>query len=105
MPGIWMHCSNPLGVEGIRALCGMYLNGKLRWRHYLGVEYSGDDTADALLDALRSNSKPNPPYTVPLINEPGYESFFGGMRDLAMELEALQVDSTDDDGAEGTEGE
>lgn len=94
MSGIWVHCldSNPLGVEGIRALCGMYLNEKLRWRHYLCVDYSGDDTADALLDALRSNPKPDPPYTLPLIN------------DLAMELEALQEDSADDDGAEGREG-
>jgi hypothetical protein len=57
-----------------------------------GVDYSGDDTADALLDALRSNPKPDPPYTLPLIN------------DLTMELEALQEDSADDDGAEGREG-
>lgn len=107
MPSIWAHCLdlNPLGVVGIRALCGMYLNGKLRWRHYLGVDYSGDDMAAALLDTFRVNRGHNPSYKVPLMDEPGYEPFMGRMRDLARELEALQVDSADDDGAEGTGGD
>lgn len=105
MPGIWVHLltSNPLGVEGLRALCNMFLNGRLTRDHYLYVDHCGDHGFGKLLNSLRYDPTSNSP--PPRRGGPRYEAFLRGLLDLVGNIEESRIDVPDLDGAGEAEGE
>ena len=49
---------NPIGLDGIRALCRMYAEGKLRRKHEMRIDIGNTSGVDALLDVIRQDQAP-----------------------------------------------